>query len=113
MINLPVDEAYAYDVLAICQIKYNKKLPNSDKNYYLIFNELKKQLDKLHDEIIHSQEYINLINANEETFHAVQKARYGTISAKEVDDLNMKRYTYKVELQNKFFPNSEILEKKS
>ena len=47
-----------------------------------------------------------------ETFDAVEKARYGSISAKEVDELNMKRYYSKVALQKKFF-SSEILEQKT
>jgi hypothetical protein len=113
MIFLPVDEGYAYDVLAICHVKYNKQLPNSDKSYFLINDELKKQLGKLHDEILHSEEYSQLIIANLETFDAVEKARYGTISAKEVDDLNMKRFLHKKNLQKKFFPNLEYMETKS
>jgi hypothetical protein len=113
MIHLPVDEGYAYDVLAICYVKYSKKLPNSDKNYFLILNELKKQLGKIHDDILKSQEYLELIEANLETFDAVEKARYGSITAKEVDNLNMKRFYCKKKLQKKFFPNLEYLEQKS
>jgi hypothetical protein len=113
MILIPVDEGYAYDVLAICHVKYTKQIPNSKENYYLIFEEIKKQLGKIHNEVLGSQEYINLINANVETFDAVEKARYGEISAKEVDNLNMKRFECKKKLQEKFFPNSTILEKKS
>jgi hypothetical protein len=44
---------------------------------------------------------------------AVEKARYGNITAKEVDDLNMKRFYCKKNLQKKFFPNLEYLEQKS
>jgi hypothetical protein len=113
MINLPVDEGYAYDVLAICHVKYSKQLPNSEKSYFLILTELKKQLGKIHDDILDSEEYKELIMANLETFDAVEKARYGNITAKEVDDLNMKRFYCKKNLQKKFFPNLEYLEQKS
>jgi hypothetical protein len=113
MIHLPVDEGYAYDMLAICSVKCMKKLPHSIKNYHTIDFELKKQLGKIHNEILESQEYLQLVEANLETFEAVEKARYGTISAKEVDDLNMKRFYCKKNLQKKFFPNLEYTEIKS
>jgi len=63
-------------------------------------------------EIIHSKEYQHMIQANQITFDAVEKARYGSITAKEVDDANMLRYNKKCELQKKFF-NSKIKEFKS
>jgi len=54
-----------------------------------------------------------LVDVNLTTFEAVEKARYGEISAKEVDDLNMKRYHCKITLQNKFFPSTKVTEFKS
>jgi hypothetical protein len=113
MIFLPVDEGYAYDVLAICKVKCIKQLPNSEKNYFVIEDEIKKQIGIIHDEILISLEYFNLINANLNTFDAVEKARYGEISAKEVDDLNMERFHCKKKLQKKFFPDLEYTEIKS
>ena len=51
--------------------------------------------------------------ANNKTFDAVEKARYGgDITAKEVDDCNMERYHAKVALQKEFF-NGEIVERKT
>lgn len=113
MILLPVDEGYAYDVLAICKVKCIKELANSEKNYLIIYEELKKQVGAIHEDILNSNEYLDLINANLKTFDAVEKARYGTISAKEVDDLNMERFYCKKKLQTKFFPDLEYLEIKS
>ena len=114
MITIIVDEAYAYDVLAIANVKVIKNIPNSNKNLINLNKHIEQQIgEKLHLEILNSIQYKKLLKTNIETFDAVELARYGTISAKEVDNLNMKRYNCKLELQNKFFPNSEILEKKS
>lgn len=115
MLILQVDEGYAYDYLAILHVK-NLKINTtySNQNYINCLNFLKSQIDQdKHNLIINSKEYLNLIDANHKTFEAVDMARYGNISAKEVDDLNMLRYKYKVELQNKFFPSSKTIEEKS
>ena len=50
-----------------------------------------------------------------ETFDAVERARYGEISAKEVDDCNMLRYNAKINLQKAFAidSNESIIEIKS
>jgi hypothetical protein len=53
-----------------------------------------------------------MIEANQITFDAVEKARYGEITAKEVDQANMLRYQKKCELQKKFF-NSNMKEVKT
>ena len=53
-----------------------------------------------------------MIAINQKTFDAVEKARYGEISAKEVDSANMERYYAKVNLQNKFFSN-KVTEQKT
>lgn len=115
MITILVDEGYAYDYLAILTVKH--KIFNNEKTLTArnLCNEhiLSQVSEDRHIEIIQSQEFKNLFDANFETFEAVEEARYGQISAKEVDDLNMKRYDYKVALQNKFFPNSNVNELKS
>lgn len=115
MITLLVDEGYAYDYLAILNVKHQKN--NNEKSITVrnlcdkhILNQVGKSK---HLEIINSKEFQDLIDVNLETFNAVEKARYGEVSAKEVDDLNMKRYHYKITLQNKFFPSTEVTESKS
>jgi hypothetical protein len=113
--NLRVDEGYAFDYLSILYIK-NKQKPSDQnlKNWQDCFFYLKNQIDnKLWDEIIESNEMKSIIQANQKTFEAVEKARYGKISAKKVDNCNMERYISKIKLQNKFFPNSKVIEKKS
>ena len=114
MINILVDEGYAYDFLAILDVKNTKNLKNAYDNWRLCQNVLEYQVGKeLHQKILSSQEYKNLYTVNEETFDAVEKARYGTITAKEVDNLNMKRYYCKLDLQNKFFPSTKASESKT
>jgi len=108
MISIIVDEGYAYDYLAILLVK-------GDKTYYDTISEhIKSQVGtELHGKITESREFYNLFDANAKTFNAVEAARYAEISAKEVDNCNMTRYNCKVALQNKFFPDKKVVEKKT
>ncbi len=107
------DEGFVFDYLAILQVKQYHMSGMTDHVDRCKAN-IKSQIGlSKFSEIYHSQEYKNLFDANMETFQAVEKARYGEISAKEVDDCNMKRYNAKVALQKKFFPSYEQVEKKS
>jgi len=112
MINLLVDEAYAFDYLSILHVK---KTVNTlvEKIWKDSFSNIEKQIgQKKMQEIIYSKEYQNMIEANQITFDAVEQARYGKITAKEVDEANMLRYRRKKELQKKFF-NKNLLEYKT
>ena len=108
MLSIVVDEGYAYDYLAILLVK-------GDKRYHdLTYQNIQSQVGiDLHEKIIESKEFSNLVDANTQTFNAVQLARYWEISAKEVDNCNMTRYNCKIALQNKFFPNNKVLEIKT
>lgn len=112
MIKIPVDEGYAYDFLAILEVKMVKM--NKGKDYYLVFfEELAFQVGReKHSKIIQSPEYQECILANQETFDAVESARYGQVSAKQVDDCNMRRYNAKIALQKRFF-GGDVVEIKS
>ena len=44
-----------------------------------------------------------MLAVNKKTFDAVELARYGSITAKEVDNANMERHHAKVVLQKRFF----------
>jgi len=44
-----------------------------------------------------------MVSVNKKTFDAVELARYGNISAKEVDSANMERHYAKIALQKRFF----------
>lgn len=111
MINICVDEGYAFDFLSILEIKKNKSI-QSMENWQSCFNYLKAQLpNDIFNLIINSQEYAHMVTINKKTFDAVERARYGQITAKEVDDANMERYHAKINLQNKFFSNKTTEEK--
>lgn len=112
MINILVDEAYAFDYLSILHIKKNIN-QQVEPSWKECLNYIKEQIgENAMQEIINSKEYHEMIDANKITFDAVEKARYGSITAKEVDEANMLRYNKKHELQKKYF-NTKIKEFKS
>lgn len=106
MINICVDEAYAFDYLSILEVKRDRS-DQSMISWHNCFNYLKAQLSSdLFTLIINSNEYRNMVLINKKTFDAVEKARYGSISAKEVDNANMERHHAKIALQKRFFTNN-------
>jgi len=112
MISLLVDECYAFDYLSILEVKKDKN-PQHEPAWEECRVFLKNQLPEDFDQVINSEEYKNLYDANLKTFDAVAKARSEEpITAKEVDNCNMLRYNCKVALQSKFFSNSSIREVK-
>lgn len=122
MINLSVDEGYAFDYLSILEVKAYIFLKEETRRTYLKCKEsLLKEFIKLgysevfYHKILNSQEYQELVFINKKVFDAVDKARYGKlddISAKEVDSLNVERFNIKKRLQEKFF-GSKITEFKN
>jgi ribosomal protein L21 len=106
MINLPVDEAYVFDYYAILQIK-GERFKNQADNLLIVEKSIIKQIGKkLFYDILISDEYHDLKNANIITFDAVDKAKYNLVTAKVVDDCNNLRYKAKQKLQKKFFNNN-------
>ena len=106
MINLPVDEAYAFDYLTILKIKsdVNPQNPALSDAYEGCLSALRAQLGASVEEILASPEYHQLLQSNRLTFDAVDRARNGdSITAKEVDDCNMERFRCKMALQQRFF----------
>lgn len=111
MVNLLVDEAYAFDYLSILDIKRKKKSENYDA-WINCYKYLKYQFDD--DKwlsIIYSEEYKNMIKANELTFDAVDKAKNNEVTAQYVDQCNYQRYLAKNNFQKIFF-NSALSETK-
>lgn len=103
MINLLVDEAYAFDYLSILEIKKNKN-PKNYGNWFSCYAYLQNQFNnEKWILMISSSEYKDMIKANESTFDAVDKAKENLISAKDVDFCNYQRYIAKQKFQEKFF----------
>jgi hypothetical protein len=108
MIKISVDEAAAFDMLAIVALK-----KNSDKAFMKLLSEIVDgiSINKC-DSILKSTEYRNLVDANKKVFDLVDQMNSGNdLSAIDVHNHNMKRYIAKTELQKKFF-NSELEERK-
>jgi hypothetical protein len=112
MINLLVDEAYAFDYLSILEVKKNLSLdPQKQKAFADCKNFLSLQLSNFY-EIYSSDEYHDLYDINKKTFDLVDLARNnGNVTAKQVDDANMERFYRKRDLQSKFF-SSQLVESK-
>ena len=110
MINLLVDEGYAFDYLSILEIKSMK---NGNKEFYNICKENIIYQIGLYNflEIESSNEYKNLLEANLNTFNLVDAVKTNSCLGKEVDESNYQRYLNKMALQKKFF-NSQIKEAK-
>ena len=111
MINILVDEAYAFDYLSILEVK-KQKSSASNNAWVKCHAHLQKQF---HSEkwmsMLCSKEYKNMIKANELTFNAVDKAKNNEVTAQYVDHCNYQRHVAKQNFQKKFF-NSELSELK-
>ena len=113
MINLPVDQAYAFEYLAILEIKYVRNIIPRD-TFAEVAASLSAQVgNETFIRIINSSEYINLHAANSKTFEAVDKAKKDEVKASFVDQCNTERFIAKQALQKKFFPDNELKETKT
>ena len=102
MINLLVDESFAFDYLSILEIKYDK---NGDKRNYNLCKETIISQIGLYEflEIESSQEYKELKEANLNTFNLVDAVKSNPCLGAEVDKSNYERFIKKQTLQKKFF----------
>lgn len=97
MINLPVDEAYAFDYLSILEVKGQ----NTDQMKLDLSFQVGNELFKT---ILESKEYCNLKQSNTEIFQQIESIRKGNpLQASEIDNANLERFYYKQALQKKFF----------
>lgn len=102
MINLLVDEGYAFDYLSILEIKSNKS------NNKELYNHCKENIISqvgLYNflEIESSTEYKALLEANLNTFNLVDAVKLDPCLGMEVDKSNYERFLKKQALQKKFF----------
>lgn len=114
MINLPVDEAYAFDFLSVIDVKRSKSSRDEDT-----FKELCSVIESqigldLFRTIMSSNIYSEMIMINQKIYDLIDIIRdEGThIDAKVVDDANTERYRLKKRLQDQFFM-SELAETKT
>lgn len=106
MIKISVDYGYAFDVLAIMEVK-SKIIGKKNEAYDKLYTEIKEQLgEEKMNIVINSKEYSDLITANQKVFDLVDKAQKDNGLAKEVDSANYQRYVVKTTLQKIFFNNN-------
>ena len=113
MLNLMVDEGYAYDFLSILHIKTIKKI--CDQSLFEKYSHnLESQVGhNLHKSILESNEYSKCIQINENIFNMVDLAKSDKVTSSIVYNLNYDRYLAKLELQKIWFPLNEITERKN
>ena len=119
MIKISVDEAYAWDMLAVLHIK--SELSSDEKNLTNFLEFLDNMTSELGiglcNTILASEEYKCLKHANHTVFNLIElicKERGGLVytDALTVHDANMQRFTAKKALQQKFF-NTNLTEQKT
>lgn len=105
MISIFVDEAYAFDMLAILLLKINKS-PSDKETYNKFKSNIESQIGISQTcAILNSREYQLLVDANQEVFNLVDvvDSEREDISALVVHKANTKRYLAKRKLQENFF----------
>jgi hypothetical protein len=110
MIKVSLDEAYVFDMLAILDVKNasfsEEKLCSVINSYSEMSQEIIEQIgEEKFFEIINSDEYHNLVEANQFVFNLVDRTKIEGGLAKQVDDANFNRYLKKQVLQSQFFKN--------
>jgi len=111
MITISVDEAEAFDRLSILWVKQSHMMPVSQEEKRLM-DQLTDQVPKIL-EILNSDEFQELHDANLGTFRAVEKATSNSITPRELQEWNMRRFAAKQSLQTKFWPSAPLSEVKS
>jgi hypothetical protein len=113
MIKVSLDESACFDILSILLIKTKKSQDlQHTKNYLNFVADIKDEigLEKLY-EVMNSQEFEELREANLEVFHGVDLAKDDNIKASTLDALNYQRFVCKRKIQEKFF-GEELREQK-
>jgi len=114
MIDIKVDEGYAFDYLSILNLKCTLD-PESDikqRAYDECKVYLKSQLGNKFDDVFFSNEYNELYIANYETFKAVDLAKTDSVKASDVDRCNYTRFMMKKKIQDTYF-GGEMYETKT
>lgn len=114
MINLYVDEAYAFDYISILEVKKS----NSSRdlmNYKITCQKIKSQVgEHMFDAVMKSPLYTKLVEVNRNIYDMIDLIRQeiAQLDAKLVDDANVERYKLKAKIQDEFFM-SDLTEMKT
>lgn len=112
MILLPVDEAFAFDYLAVLYVKQANKLDVFDE-VKAVENLLQLQVGERFEDILESAEFHESYVANANVFEAIEKAHQNAILAREVQEINYQRYAAKKQIQAKYWPKNPLMERKT
>ena len=123
MIKVTIDEASAFDMLSILEVKLigeykldNVKKKKLNENYELLKGEIIEQIgeDKF-NEILDSEEYRFLLASNNVVFQMIDKVKESKAreaqTSKIVQSMNDDRFRLKSKLQTQFF-NNKLIEQK-
>ena len=113
MINIIVDEGYAFDLLSILKIK-SDFYPNKNLDTYNnLFDLFKSQLGiEKFNTIIESNFYLELLIENQKMWNIINQINNGLkIDGVEINTINSSRHEKKRNLQKHFF-NNELTENK-
>ena len=113
MISVPLSEGVVLDMLAIQEVKLKYGLVTKEE-----FTEFSGHVRKAlgygaYSIIVTSPEYAECVRVNDVVFQRVDDAKEDKVKASVVHNLNFERYKAKVALQKRFFPGSDISEKKN
>jgi hypothetical protein len=114
MIKVDIDEASAFDMLAILEIKRVKGGEQAENNYTSLATTIKEHLgEALFGRILRSKDYVNLVMANSLVFSYVDLLNNdnNVLPALDVHKANMARFRFKKYLQERFF-DKELTEQK-
>lgn len=108
---LPVDAAYAFDYLAILYVKREAGLAvASEIERVEVF--LRVQHANM-GAVLASGAFKQLLAANQHVFDAIEKAHANRISARAVQQVNLRRFEAKRRLQEAFWPLAAMAEVKT
>ena len=110
MMKVSLDEAYVFDMLAILDVKKTIFTEEKLSSVLSLYSEMIKEIiEQVGEEkfckIINSDQYHDLIKANELVFNLVDRTKLAGGLAQEVDNANYNRYLKKQALQSQFFVN--------
>ena len=123
MIKVTIDEASAFDMLSILEIKLigewrmeHAKKKKLNENYELLKGEIIESIgEQKYNEILDSEEYRFLLASNNVVFQMIDKVKESKAreaqTAKVVQSMNDDRFRLKSKLQTQFF-NNKLIEQK-